>query len=134
MPWLAALLRPIPLPVPIVVAALLVHRLPSLPGQRLAVVALGAGLLALGLAWRAGHHAWRLAAVGVAAAGWTILVAERGLEERIDAAQEGRDYVVVGRVASMPLAAERGTRFVFDVEACVPDVGDCPGRRRIRLS
>src|SRR5690606_8892061 len=31
-------------------------------------------------------------------------------------------------------AAERGTRFVFDVEACVPDVGDCPGRRRIRLS
>ncbi len=134
MSWFAAPLRPVPLPVPIVVAALLVHRLPSLPGPRLAAAALCAGLLALALAWRAEHHVWRLAAVGLAAAGWTMLVADRGLAERLEPSQEGRDYVVVGRVASMPLAAERGTRFAFDVEACVPDVGACPGRRRIRLS
>ncbi|HQX26048.1 MAG TPA: DNA internalization-related competence protein ComEC/Rec2 [Pseudomonadota bacterium] len=134
MSWFAALMRPVPLPVPIVVAALLVHRLPSLPGPQLAAAALCAGLLALVLAWRAERHVWRLAAVGLAAAGWTMLVAERGLAERLDAAQEGSDYVVVGRIASMPLAAERGTRFAFDVEACVPEAGDCPGRRRIRLS
>ena len=134
MPWRDVLVRSIPLPAPIVVAALLVHRLPSLPGARLAGAALCVGLLTLLLAWRREHHAWRLAAVALAAAGWTTLVAERALADRLDPSQEGRDFVVLGRVASMPMAAERGTRFTFDIDACVPDGPHCPGRRRVRLS
>ena len=134
MSWRDALVRSIPLPAPIVVAALLVHRLPSLPGARLAGAALCVGLLTLLLAWRREHHAWRLAAVALAAAGWTTLVAERALADRLDPSQEGRDFVVLGRVASMPMAAERGTRFTFDIDACVPDGPHCPGRRRVRLS
>ena len=134
MSWLAAFMRAVPLPVPIVAAALLVHRLPALPGRSIALVLLGAGLL--GLAWASGgsRHAWRLLAVGVAAAGWTLLAAERGLAERLDAAQEGRDFVVIGRVASMSIATDLGVRFAFDIERCLPQVADCPDRRRVRLS
>lgn len=131
---LAALCGAIPLPVPIVVAALLVHRLPALPGPQVAAALLVGGLLALLLAVRIGRHAWRLAAVGVAAAGWVLGVAGHGLAERLQPQQEGRDFVVVGRVTSMPIAAERGTRFVFDIERCLQATAPCPERRRVRLS
>ncbi|MBN9461141.1 MAG: DNA internalization-related competence protein ComEC/Rec2 [Burkholderiales bacterium] len=138
MSWLAALLRAVPLPVPVVAAALLVHRLPALPGRPVALVLLLVGLLglAVGIAGAGGarRHAWRLLAVGVAATGWTLLAAERGLSERLDAAQEGRDFVVEGRVASMPIAADYGTRFAFDIERCLPQVDGCPDGRRVRLS
>ncbi|RPH62153.1 MAG: DNA internalization-related competence protein ComEC/Rec2, partial [Burkholderiales bacterium] len=134
MPWLAPFLRAIPLPAPIVVAALLVHRLEALPGPRVAASMLAVGLLALACAHRPDRHAWRLLAICIAMTGWTVGVAERGLAERLDAAQERRDFVVVGRIASMPIAADRGTRFAFDIERCAPASGDCPGRRRVRLT
>jgi competence protein ComEC len=134
MSWLVVLLRAVPLPMPIVAAALLVHRLPVLPGESVALTLLAAGLLGLVLACGGRGHAWRLLAVGAAASGWTLLAAERGLAERLDAAQEGRDFVVVGRVASMPTATDHGTRFAFDIERCVPQLADCPDRRRVRLS
>jgi competence protein ComEC len=134
MSWLAALLRAVPLPVPIVVAALFVHRLPALPGQPVALALLVAGLSGLIVAGGRRGHAWRLLAMGAAAAGWTLLAAAHGLAERLDAAQEGRDFVVVGLVASMPSATDHGTRFAFDIEHCVPQVADCPDGRRVRLS
>jgi competence protein ComEC len=131
---LVALCSAVPLPAPIVVAALLVHRLPALPGAHVATALLLGGLAVLVLATRADRHPWRLVAVGIAAAGWVIGAAERGMADRLRPEQEGRDFVVVGRVASMPIAADRGTRFAFDIERCVPAVADCPHARRVRLS
>lgn len=138
MSSLAALLRAVPLPVPVVAGALLVHRLPGLPPRPVALALLACGLLGLALAVAAGGgrrwHAWRLLAVAVAASGWTLLAAGRGLAERLDATLEGRDFVVVGRVASMPVVAEHGTRFAFDIEGCQPPLAECPAARRVRLT
>lgn len=135
MSCLAVLLRAVPLPAPIVASALLAHQLPQLPGQPVALALLAGGLLALALGWRRSRwHGWRLLAVGIAAGGWTMHVAERALDGRLDVSLEGRDLVVIGRVASMPLRADRGTRFAFDVERCVPDESPCPDRARLRLS
>src|SRR5690606_29036950 len=36
-------------------------------------------------------------------------------------------------VASLPLVAERSTRFVFEIDDCVDDVADCPRGARVRL-
>ncbi len=131
---LVALCSAVPLPAPIVATALLVHRLPVLPGAHVAAALLLGGLALLVLAVRADRHPWRLVAVGIAAAGWVVGVAERGMADRLRPEQEGRDFVVVGRVASMPIAADRGSRFAFDIERCVPAVADCPHARRVRLS
>lgn len=134
MPWAAPVIRAIPLPAPIVAVALLVHRLAELPGPRVAASMLAVGLVALACAHRPDRHAWRLLAVCIAMTGWTVWVAGRALAERLDAAQEGRDFVVVGRIASMPIAADRGTRFAFDIEGCDPASQGCPERRRVRLT
>jgi len=135
MQSIGVLVGSVPLPAAIVLAALLVHRLPALPGPAVALGLLGTGVVMLGAASRRrSHHGWRLLAVALAAAGWTLQVAERALDERLLPEQEGRDYVVVGRVASMPIEAERGTRFAFDVERCLQAAAPCPERRRVRLS
>ncbi len=133
MPPVAPLIT-VPPAAAVVVAALLAHRLPALPDPRVSLAVAVAGLLGFLLAWRAGRHGGCLAALLVAAAGWTMQVAAHRLAERIDPGVEGRDFVVVGRVASMPLAAERGSRFAFDVERCESDPPDCPRARRLRLS
>ncbi|HMM51986.1 MAG TPA: DNA internalization-related competence protein ComEC/Rec2 [Burkholderiaceae bacterium] len=132
---IAALAGSVPLAAAIVLAALLVHRLPALPGQGVAQGLLAAGLGAfVAASRREARHGWQWLAVAVAAAGWILLVAGRALDERLLPEQEGRDYVVVGRVASMPIEAERGTRFTFDIEHCIQAPAPCPQRRRVRLS
>lgn len=125
-------LAPVPMPAAIVVAALAVHRVPELPPREVATALVVAGLLAI-LLLPAHRHALRWLAVLLAAAGAALAAAHAGLSQRIGAAQEGRDYVVVGRVASMPIVAERSTRFVFDIDDCVDAVPDCPRGRRVRL-
>lgn len=129
-----AIVRAVPLPAVIVAATLVVHRLPVLPGTALADAMLAAGLLALLIARAPRHHGWRLFAVMLAASGWTIGQAERGMAQRLGVAQEGRDYTVVGYVVSMPVDTDRGSRFVFAVESCADAGDDCPDRRRVRLS
>lgn len=144
MRWLEAIVRGVPLPAAIVVATLVVHALPSLPAPGLARAMLAGGAFVLLVvsgrvapasarrsAWL---HALRLGAVAFASAGWAVLVAHDAMSQRIEAAQEGRDYIVVGRVASMPLVSERSNRFVFDIDDCVDAVADCPRARRVRLS
>lgn len=124
----------VPLPIALVAAAMAVHALPRLPPAFVADVLLVGGLLGLAWARADGRHGLRLLAIALAGAGWTIGEAERGLAERLTVAQEGRDYAVVGRVAAMPMSAERGTRFLFDIERCVVAIEDCPAGRRVRLS
>ena len=122
----------VPVAAAIVVAALGVHRMPSIPPRGFAVVLVVAGLLAT-ILLPLRHHVLRWIAVLLAAAGACFAAADAGMAQRIAAAQEGRDYVVVGRVASMPIVAERSTRFLFDIDDCVDAVPDCPRNRRVRL-
>ncbi len=132
MPGLDRHLAAIPPPVVIVVAALLVHRLPSLPGREVALALLGCGLLAT-ICLPATWHAARMLALAFAAAGLAIVMAQNALSARIEATQEGRDFTVTGRVVSMPMQAERSNGFLFDIEDCVDRVPDCPRARRVRL-
>lgn len=122
----------VPVPAAIVVAALAVHRVPALPPRGFAL-ALVAGALLATVLLPVRCHALRWLAVLLAAAGAAFAAADAGMAQRIAADQEGRDYVVVGRVASMPIVAERSTRFVFDIDDCVDAVPDCPRGLRVRL-
>ncbi|MDT3680279.1 MAG: DNA internalization-related competence protein ComEC/Rec2 [Burkholderiaceae bacterium] len=127
-----SLLASVPLPAAVVVAAIAVHRMPALPPRGLAWALLAAGVCAA-LASALGRGALRWMAILAAAAGGTLVAADSAMSKRIDAAQEGRDFVVVGRVVSMPLLDERSTRFVFDIDDCPDASPDCPRGARIRL-
>jgi competence protein ComEC len=69
---------------------------------------------------------WRLAAamrgiagcISGAAAGffWAALLAQAALEPQLDKADEGRDVVVIGTIASLPYRFPQGVRFNFAVE------------------
>ncbi len=132
MRLLAQALAAVPLPAAIVVAALVVHRLPALPPVAVALALLAAGTVAaVALPVRTGVLRW--IAILVTAAGATLVVADTALSRRIGAAQEGRDFVVTGRVASMPLVDARSTRFVFDIDECADAIAECPRGARIRL-
>jgi competence protein ComEC len=138
-----------PLPAAVLVAALLVHRLPELAPRWVSAALLAAGLLAL-FAARGGSPAAgqrreailalaRFLALLLAAGAWTMLRAGQALELRIAPDQEGVDFVVRGHVAGMPQAFERGERFLFRIERCVgPSAGaapvDCPEGRDVRLA
>lgn len=144
-----------PLPAAVLVAALLVHRLPELAPRGVSAALLAAGLLALfaargrcsrlGLGVPLGVRApgggspaavqrreailalARFAALLLAAGAWTMLRAGQALELRIAPDQEGVDFVVRGHVAGMPQAFERGERFLFRIERCVgPSAGAAP--------
>jgi len=132
MRQLPAALAAVPLPAAAVVAALVVHRLPALPNRGLAFALLAAGL-ATAMALPPRRAALRWLAILLAAAGATLVAADSAMSKRIGAAQEGRDFVVVGRVASMPLVDRHSTRFVFDVDDCADPTPGCPRGARIRL-
>jgi competence protein ComEC len=57
-----------------------------------------------------------ICAAAVAGFTWANALAEVRLAQRLDLAWEGRDVVVIGIVADLPRAAERGTRFLLDIE------------------
>src|SRR5690606_30877009 len=139
-----------PLPAAVLVAALLVHRLPELAPRGVSAALLAAGLLALFAARGRSPAAVqrreailalaRFAALLLAAGAWTMLRAGQALELRIAPDQEGVDFVVRGHVAGMPQAFERGERFLFRIERCVgPSASgatpvDCPEGRDVRLA
>ena len=93
-----------------------VQRLPQLPEARVGFAGVAA-LLALGLARsraaRTGLLVVAGASLGFGHAAWR---AEQRLEDALPFAWEGRDVEVVGIVADLPQARDRGTRFLFDVE------------------
>ena len=138
-----------PLPASVLVAALLVHRLPQVAPRWASLALLAVGLSALAAARRganAGRHREgmlalaRFAALLLVAASWTMLRAGQALEQRITPDQEGVDFTVQGHVAAMPQAFERGDRFLFRIERCVgPSAGArapaaCPQGRDVRLA
>jgi competence protein ComEC len=107
------------------------ERLPALP--LLAGMLLGLGALFL-LARRQPLVARTLTALICALLGcsWAALLAEQRLLEQLPAEWEGRDVQVVGVVAALPHAFERGERFEFVVESVETAGARVP--RRIMLS
>src|SRR5690606_3430252 len=91
-------------------AIFVVHRLPQLPGPEWLIPAAITGLMALG---RPGTR-WLL--VVVAACVWTVIGAERRLDDRLPDAATGRDFEVVGWVAGFPTGNAERMTFSFVVE------------------
>src|SRR5260221_868528 len=111
----------------------LLQKPPVLPGAMwLAACFAFAAIAAIGFSRRvspvirAGATFVGFAALGFA---WAAVLAHLRLSDRLDPALEGRDVVVIGVVAGLPQAFERGVRFDFDIES--PETG-VP--RRIVLS
>jgi competence protein ComEC len=121
----------------VLVAALAVHRLPSLAPAGVSVALIAVGIVLLIVGRRDQDAALRFLALLLAAAGWTMLRADIALGERLVPSQEGVDFTVHGHVSGMPRAVERGDLFMFHIERCVgPSEGaavPCPADREIRL-
>jgi competence protein ComEC len=108
----------------VVGAALVLQTSAALPGS--GALAWGAGLapVAAFVAWRTAERAPRVAALlallALAAAVWTSAAARAAarLEERLAPALEGVELTLRGVVDELPVAAERGQRFVLRVEGC----------------
>ena len=102
------------------------HGLEALPGLW-AVALLPAALHVAA----AGRFAGRLAALGWCTAGfvWALLNAHGTLAARLPSALDGNDLVVTGRIASIPSALPRRTRFDFEVDSGLPQRAG-----RLRLS
>jgi competence protein ComEC len=69
-------------------------------------------------------HALLVIAAAVVGFAWASTLAAARLAQRLDPAWEGRDIVVTGRIADLPHADERGTRFLLDVERVSAVEGD----------
>jgi competence protein ComEC len=126
-----------PWPLAVVLAALVVHRLPAVAPAPVSFALIGAGLALLYATCGQGRAGWRFIALLVAVAGWTMLRADHALDQRLLPEQEGVDFVVHGHVTGMPQASERGERFVFRIEHCVGQgerAPPCPAGREVRLA
>jgi len=104
------------------------QQLPDLPDPR------WAGLLAVLLPVAAVSKHWRLPVVLAAGFLWGLLRATLILSHGIAPELEGRDVVVEGTVATIPVARERGLRFEFDVLALTAGDRPQPSPGRIQLS
>src|SRR5512134_317372 len=96
-----------------------------------AVAALGLAAAAL----RPADAAWRLARTALVNAGclalgfsWAAWYAQLRLADALPAEWEGRDIALVGVVATLPQAHERGARFEFDVERVLTPGAQVPER------
>jgi competence protein ComEC len=133
--------------------ALLVQTLPQLPPRWLDEVSLIAGLGLFALNCRAQARSYKkpspsrawlgadavvgaviLAAITVAAFGWTALRADVAMQARLPHALEGRDLVVTGKVEDLPQAEPESTRFQFNVARASLDGASVPLRGNLRLS
>src|SRR5690606_26181133 len=91
-------------------AVFLIHRLPQLPGPEWLAPAAIAALVAMGRP----RTRWLL--VVVAACVWTVVSAERRLDERLPDDAPGRDFAVAGWVAGFPSGNAERMTFPFVVE------------------
>jgi competence protein ComEC len=104
------------------------QRQSELPSWPLLIMAAALGLLALIGSLRAARSTPAAVALACAAAlllGFSYAGgrAQQRMADALSFADEGRDVVVTGTVASLPVRLERGVRFEFDVEQHDADVG-----------
>ena len=128
MPWLLAAF---------VGGVFVLQQQAALPSPAAIVTGLGVALAGAALAlWRApsqpaGQRAALLGAAlccGVAGFAYAAGVATLRLADELAFADEGRDVLVSGVVASLPAQFERGVRFEFAVDASAPAVVHVPQR------
>jgi competence protein ComEC len=99
--------------------------------------ALGLGLLAGwgALRWRPGRLRWAALLLGAVGLGWGLTGwrAAAFADQALAADLEGRDTVVVGRVATLPQRGADSQRFVFEVASATQSQGpvDLPSRLQI---
>jgi len=113
---------------------LLLQQVPSLPPAGWAAVLPLALVLALRPPGRRAREGLRL--TGWAAAGflWALLAANLAAGQPLPARLEGRDLVVTGHIATLPLAHSHSVRFELDVERLERRGRVVPGPGRVRLS
>jgi competence protein ComEC len=91
-------------------------------------------LLLVTVPWCAASRRLRLPLAVLCGALWTLLQAHARLHPGLDPAQEGRDLVVEGVVATIPQPKARLTRFQFDVKRALRNGTPIEIPSRIRLN
>ena len=113
----------------LLVGVLAVQWLPALPPRGCTVWLLWAVAAAF---WR--WPRWRLPLCACAGALWAMCAGAGAMDARLPRALEGRDFVVTGRVAELPLVRDDATRFVFVAEHVELDGGPVPLHGRMMVS
>ena len=106
----------------------------AVPAWPLLLALLLTALALLWPGWRQGRLRRGLVLLGCTVLGfaWAALLAEQRLRDQLPVAWEGRDVQLVGVIAALPHAFERGERFAFDVESVETAAAVVP--QRIMLS
>ena len=77
---------------------------------------------------------WRLPLCVCAGALWALHIGTGAMEARLPRALEGRDFVVTGHIAELPLQREDATRFAFVAEHVMLDGESVPLHGRMMVS
>ena len=119
----------------IMVGAVLVQALPSLPPRWLDASLAVAALLVIGAGLARRVPAWTVwCALAVAAFAWTSYRADAAMAARLPHALEKQDLLVTGVVNDLPEALDGSTRFAFDIDGAMFDGRVVPLHGRVRLS
>jgi competence protein ComEC len=112
-----------------------VQALPALPPPlRDGMAACAAAAIAVACARRPWLFPATLAAVAIAAFGWTAWRADLAMSARLPRPLEKQDVLVTGRVTGLPQARRASTRFTLAVAKARFDGRAIPLRGRVRLS
>ena len=108
---------------------LAVQWLPALPPRWLPMLLLPAVAAAC---WR--WPRWRLPSCACVGALWAMVCGAGAMDARLPRALEGRDFVVTGRIAELPLVREDATRFALFADGATLDGKAMPLRGRVMVS
>ena len=113
---------------------LLVHASPGLPSMPVAMV-IGVAAALLGIGPRPIQRVrpkWIAAVAGLAMLGYAVaaMAGIRAMSARLPVALEGRDFLVEGRLASLPVRNHDSVGFVFEIERNL-DANTFQGRVRV---
>lgn len=114
---------------------LLVQASPLLPSMPVAMVVGAAGaMVCIGLRWiQPVRPRWIAAVAGLAMLGYAVaaMAGIRAMSARLPVVLEGRDFLVEGRVASLPVRNHDSVGFVFEIER---NLDANPFRGRVRVA
>lgn len=113
----------------LLLGVLLVQWLPALPPRGLSLLLLPPVALAF-WCW----PRWRLPLCGCAGVLWAMACGAAAMDARLPRDLEGRDVLVTGRIAQLPLLRDDATRFALDVDGASLDGKPLPLRGRTMVS
>jgi competence protein ComEC len=123
-PFTATLAAPV-----LLLGVLVVQWLPTVPPSWLSLLLL---LLAAAAFWR--WPRWRLPLCCCVGALWAMACGAGAMDARLPRELEGRDFVVSGRIAELPLVREDATRFTLFVDDATSDGKASALRGRVMVS